>query len=287
MSVQPLTFALPLSRIVGRDDELAAIEILLRDARLVTIVGLGGIGKSRLAAEVVARVVVHRPAYVVDLDGLGALSHIESRIATVIGCPTALDAEPAQALVDRLATMNPVLVLDGLDDVPDASRLIERILAQTESSVLVTSRRPLRIRGEREFPLGPLPVPEAATEVAAMERPACVLFIREAERFGVSIGPLDGPAIVAIVRYLDGWPLLIELAAARTRLFPPQVMAVRLQRDLPTLPRSGTEGDAIDAAIDWVLDPLDAGARARVIELGIFPRRFGLDALAAIWEQDP
>jgi predicted ATPase len=238
------------SSLVGREAELTELATLIRDPaiRLVTVMGPGGVGKTRLALELAHRLAgeFRDGARFVALAAVDSGERLEE----------ALQVE-GEALV----------VLDNFEQLVDAAPAVAALLAREPAvTVLVTSQAALRLTGEREVPLAPL-----AAE------PAAALFVRRAR----DVDPGD-PAIPEICRRLDGLPLAIELAAARTRLLAPAAILERLGRRLDLLtggPRDAPERQrTLRAAIEWSHDLLEDGEQQTFADLGVFAGGWTLEA---------
>lgn len=289
--------SMPPSSIRGREQEMAALLALLDDAavRLVTITGTGGIGKTRLAREVAVRLQGD------FADGACFISFASVTDASSI-VPTAVRGLELQAagmrdlaalLVDTLRERHVLLVLDNLEHLADASAPWLAALLQRcpRITVLATSRQPLRIAGERRFVLEPLSLPPPEDDHAlegAMGHAAIALFTERAREivpeFELTRDNVE--AVARICRMLGGLPLAIELAAAQIQLFPPQLLATRLEGNL-----TGLAGERIDlpdrhqtmgAAIAWSYDLLTPEHQTLFRWLGVFPGGFSLDAATAI-----
>ncbi len=273
---------------IGRDDEITFVDQLLVDTRLVTISGLGGLGKSRLALEVADRRRARGGAVVVvDLSATQRPDLVADRIASTLALEESPGATSEEAVIGHLQNRSCLLVLDGFEQVVGAAGFVQSLVRQTTGvSVLVTSRLPLRIAGERELPLGPLAVPTSDAADDVRISPAGALFLREAERIGSKIASDDLAAVAAICRHLAGIPLGIVLAAARTRLFSPSALAERLAADLPTLPREADGSDALGHVLGWTIDLLPSPERDRFIDLAVVPGSFDLRLATALWETD-
>ena len=278
---------LPLDSIIGRDREVAAVDRLLDEARLVTITGLGGVGKTRVAREVMARRADTAVVVFVDLATILRPDLVPERVAQALDLDESASSTPLEASLQALAERRHLLVLDSFEHVLGAAGLIRDLLAATaDLSILVTSRLALRIAGEREYPLGPLDLPATSHWETVRDSPAGRLFIREAERIGSVLDAADASSVAAICAGLGGMPLGLQLAAARTRLFSPEVLADRLAHDIPTLPHAAGSPDALSSVIDWTVALLDDLDRQRFFVLGLLPGQFTLSAVTALWNGD-
>ncbi|MBW8483715.1 ATP-binding protein [Actinomadura parmotrematis] len=205
-------------RFVGRQAELAAAGRLPARARLLTLTGPGGVGKTRLALRLAARAAAPDGAWLVELAGLHDPELLAPHVAAALGVASRAGADVPAALVAHLAEREPLLVLDGAEHLLDAcAALLARLLpGAPELRVLVTSREPLRANGEHVLPVPPLPGPDALdlfVERATAARPDLVI---------------DGPGrrrAAEVVARLDGIPLAIELAAVRLRTMPLDALA--------------------------------------------------------------
>jgi predicted ATPase len=285
----------PATPLVGRDDDAAAVCDLVRaeGVRLVTLTGPGGVGKSRLAVEVAQRV---GPGFedgvrFVELGSVRAAELVMAAIAAALGLSTSGGALITD-LKSYLRARRLVLVLDNFEQVMGAAPLVAELLGAAPGVVaLVTSRMVLRLSGEHEFPVPPLPVPpiEAGGDAADVQRSASVrLFVERAQAAsaGFELTSGNAGAVAEICRRLDGLPLAIELAAARVRLLPPQALLARLDdrmglltggaRDLPERQQT------LRNTLDWSFDLLSAGEQALFARLGVFAGTFDLPAAEAV-----
>jgi len=266
----------PLTSFVGRDRELAELETLFGSARLITLTGPGGSGKTRLALEFAGRTTP--PPAVVDLAQITDAQAILAAIATVLG----VHEEPGSDLGDTLAAwlgeQGMLLVLDNLEQIPDAGLVIAALVASAPGlRILATSRAPLHVHAEHEFPVTPLE-----------EEPAVALFLDRARAIAprLTLDEDETAAVTDICTRLDGLPLAIELAAARTRLFTPVALLERLDQRLPTLSAGPTDAPdrqrTLHATIAWSYDLLHEDGQRAFAALGVFAGGFTLGAAEAI-----
>jgi predicted ATPase len=229
---------------VGRERELATVSKLLESARLVTLTGPGGTGKTRLALEAASQVLHRFPdgVFFVDLAPITVPALVPSAILTTVGPRGgAGPRSELERLQIELRDREILLVLDNFEQVIVAAPAVSAILgAARRIRVLATSRSPLRLEGEREIPVAPLDLPGAAEAVAARDLfrfEAVALFADRATAVdpGFAIDEDNAGVIVEICRRVDGLPLAIELAASRLRLLSPPAMLERLDRALPLL----------------------------------------------------
>ena len=266
---------LPLatSVLVGREREVEELAAMLSNgSRLVTVTGPGGTGKTRLALQVAAELVgtQHDGVFWVPLAGLSDPELLDSEIAQTIGAP--------DDLVGFLRGRQLLLLLDNFEHLLDAAPAVSAVLASCSGvRALVTSRAPLRIAGEHEYRLEPLAVKQAAT-----------LFAERARAVGRDVAP--DPTVEAICRRLDGLPLAIELAAARTKILTPDRLLERLDSALPIL--TGGARDAperqrtLRATIEWSYDLLDAVLQELFARLSVFAGTFPVDAAEEVCGAD-
>jgi predicted ATPase/class 3 adenylate cyclase len=268
----------PPTATIGRAADVARIAGLLADPanRLVTLVGPGGVGKTRLALEL-ARDAGDRAAFAhgvwfVALAGIAQPGHVASAVAQALAIMPAGAETPADAVERFLAPKQALIVLDNFEHVLAAAPIVNELLAACPAlQVLATSREPLRLGPEQCFDVPTLAVPGRGR--AEVERTAAsVLFVERSRRHDATFGVTEANAgaIADICRRLDGLPLAIELAAARTTLLGPQELNGRLARSLDALGPAARDAPArqrtLRATIDWshrLLGPEEAQAFAR------------------------
>jgi predicted ATPase/class 3 adenylate cyclase len=284
-----------LTSFVGRDEVARVLELLTR-ARLLTLVGPGGTGKTRLSLAVAAELVPHTPGGVwfVPLASVTEPDLIASSIATAVGLLSPART-PLERILEHFADRTALLVLDNFEQVVAGAPIVAELLRGAPGlRVVVSSRAPLRIAGEQEFAVPPLPVPPAGETdpeaIAATE--AVRLFVERAMavRPGFAVTADNATAIAAVVRGLDGLPLAIELAAARVRVLTPSAMVARLGdrmallsaggRDLPERQRT------LRGAIAWSHDLLDDQCRRLFARLSVFEGGATLETAEAVCGSD-
>jgi len=252
------------SPLVGRERELVELQALLRDLRIVTLTGPGGSGKTRLALQAAAELVEDFPDGVF-WTSLAAVTDPELVLPTV---EQTLGAKvPLPEHVDEKRML---LLLDNLEQVIDCAPSLSGLVSACPNlHLLVTSREVLRIEGERDYAVEPLSQEDAVT--LFQERAALT-------------EPLE--AVRDICRRLDGLPLAIELAAARTRLLPPDELRGRLERALPVLTRGRRDAperqQTLRATIEWSYDLLEDAERGLFARLAVFVGGFTLEAAEAV-----
>jgi predicted ATPase/DNA-binding SARP family transcriptional activator len=279
----------PRDSFVGRGRELADLDGLLRTRRLVTITGPPGAGKTRLATAVALRLVDDWPhgVFLVPLAEVEDATLVPSVIATTLGVPAVPEQPVLDTLTGHLRSRRVLVVLDNVEHVLDAAPQLASLLdAAAALTVLATSRAPLRLAGEQEYPLQPLPVPPGgarAEEIGGND--AVRLFVDRTAAIDPEflLTPKNSSLVTDVVQRLDGLPLAIELAAARLRSFSLADLHTRLEPALPLL-TEGTVGqpphhDTLRDAVAWSDDLLDP--RHRVVLRRLAPFRGGITIEAA------
>jgi predicted ATPase/DNA-binding XRE family transcriptional regulator len=291
----PLPIA--LTALLGRDADLRIVRQWLDDpfARLITVVGAGGVGKTRLALEIAHTVTAERAARVgfVQLAAIRDPAFVASAIVEALGLSDATPTDLAQRIRVACDDQRPMLlVLDNCEHVLDAAPLVVDLLMSAPSlRLLATSRAPLRVRGERLYTLGPLELHahDRTLSLADLAHvPAVHLFVERVRdvRPEFRLTSANAPAVVAICRRLDALPLGIELAAPWIKVLTPEGLLRRLEQDvlLPTV----TPGDlperqhTMSATVAWSYKLLGSDEQRAFRRLGALPDRFPLDAAAAV-----
>lgn len=286
----------PLTRLVGRERELETLESLLRDdaVRLLTLTGPGGSGKTRLAIAVAGRLddaFVDGVAFV-DLAPLADPTLVLATVAQAVGLRDLEHRDLTESLGTFLGGKRVLLVLDNFEHLLEAATEVADLLSGLPAlKVLATSREPLRLRGEREFPVPPLALPDPRRSDdfdIFTQNDAMTLFVERARDAGADfdLTAMNAQTVAEICRRLDGLPLALELAAARVKILPPAALLARLEQRLPLL-TSGARDlpprlQTMRNAIAWSYDLLSDAEQVLFRRLSVFVGDFSLAAVAAV-----
>jgi predicted ATPase len=288
----------PATPLLGREAVLtAAAERLGEGARVLTVTGVGGTGKTRLAIELFRRLQGEYSggAAFVSLASVTSPAEVMPTVSTTLDIPEAHGRSALEAIATVIGDRPVLLVLDNLEQVVEAATDIAALVARCPGlHVIATSRRPLKIGAEAELALQPLelPAPGARETDELLRCPSVALFVQRAEKVkpGFALGPSNAEAIAGICRSLDGLPLALELAAARVRILEPAVLLQRLDHALDLL----TSGDrdlplrqrTLRATISWSYSLLDEAEQRLLRRLSVFHEGWTLDAVEQVCYAD-
>ena len=283
-----------LTTYVGRRADIANIKNLITKNRLVTLTGAGGIGKTRLALQVADELQssVSDGVWLVELAEISDPTHVLNAIARVLGFKENMETPLDRALKNYLRNKSMLFVMDNFEHLLDATPLVGDLLAYSPGlSVLTTSRERIHLYGEVEYPVSPLELPDSQQTQAVEELrryDAIALFVERAHavRPGYRFDDVQIRAAVQICALLDGLPLAIELAAPLVKIFPPSIIAERLQNSLDTLPPGPrnlpNRQRTLRATLDWSYDLLDADEKALLANISVFRGGCTLEAIESI-----
>jgi len=291
---RPRSRSLPvtLTSLIGREQDIVEVSKLLQspEVRLVTLTGPGGVGKTRLAVAVGERLDERYPrgAVFVPLASIVEPTLVLPRIAAAVGATIEGARPPLDVLAEYLADELTLLVLDNFEQIVGVAPDLDHLLASCAGlTILVTSRSVLRLRAEREFPVGALTVP-AFSHRPPMEQlaslPAVRLFVDRAQavRYDFALTEENAIAVLEICRRLDGLPLAIELAAARTRLLDPGSLLARLARRLDALGTGPVDlperQRTLRATVEWSVGLLEETEQRMLAALSVFVEGWTVEA---------
>ena len=297
--MRPSNLPAPRTGFVGREKEVEALTDLLQrtDVQLVTLTGPGGIGKTRLALQATAGLAASFPGgtYFIPLAPVNDVALVPSVIAQTMGLRQSSNQPALEAVCDYLqkALRAPLLLLfDNFEHMTEAAPVVAELLTRSPHlKVLVTSRAPLHVYGEREFPVPTLGVPDlkwAPPLDALVQYPAVRLFRQRARAVkpDFEITKENARSVVMICQQLDGLPLAIELAAARIKLLSPFAMQVRLESRLQLLTGGARDlperQQTLRGAMDWSYGLLTAAEQTLFRRLSVFVGGCTLEAVEAV-----
>jgi predicted ATPase/class 3 adenylate cyclase len=277
----PNNLPMQLTTFLGRKRELEEAAALLETARLLTLTGPGGTGKTRLSLQLAADATerFRDGVYFVPLGPIGEPALVLPTISQALGIPDPGGSGALDRLAEQLAGKQVLLVLDNFEQVQAAAHDIGELLTKLpEARVLATSRSPLRVYGEQEYPVPPLELPDAtmADPESLSHFASVALFVERAMavRPDFAVDASNAPAIAQICVSLDGLPLAIELAAARVRVLTPQAILSRLGDRLSILAGGASNlperQKTLRGAIDWSFDLLETADRILFARMAVF-----------------
>ena len=288
----PRSLPVTSTTLIGREQDIVEVSKLLAnpEVRLVTLSGPGGIGKTRLAIAVGEQLDDRYPqgTVFVPLASIAQPELVLPRIAAAVGVTLEGVRPPLDVLVEHFAETATLLALDNLEQIVGVAPDLDQLLARCPGlKILATSRTVLRLRAEREYPVGPLTVP-AFSGPAAIEQlaslPAVQLFVERAQavRYDFALTDENALAIAEICRRLDGLPLAIELAAARVRLLEPDALLARLGSRLDALGTGPVDlperQRTLRATVEWSFGLLDDAEQHMLATLSIFVEGWTVEA---------
>jgi predicted ATPase/class 3 adenylate cyclase len=297
---RPNNLPLQPTPLVGREREVAEViqRLLASETRLLTLTGPGGTGKTRLALQAAVELLEEfkEGTFFVSLAALTDPELVTSAIAAPLGVVEAADRPLEEGIKEYLREKKLLLVLDNFEQVLEGAQLVGQLLAACPAlKVLATSRIPLGLYGEREYPVPPLSLPDPE-QLPSLQRltqyEAVRLFVERAQdaRSDFSVTNENAPAVAEICARLDGLPLAIELAAARIKVLPPRKMLDRLSdrlklltkgaRDLPERQRT------LKATMEWSHALLQEGEKVLFARLSVFAGGRTLEAIEAVCDAE-
>lgn len=290
---------LPVQRtaLLGRERELTELQELLLapDVSIVSLTGPGGTGKTRLALQAAAELVeeFHNGVWFVSLSPLRDAELVVPTIARTLGLRDDPSRPAGEVLRSYLEDKRVLLLLDNFEHVAESAAAVADACGAARVKLLATSRSPLRLSGEHVFPVPPLGLPDPGEDLAALSESAAVaLFVERAVTAGrdFALSEANAASVVELCARLDGLPLAIELAAARTRVLPPQAILARLSDRFDLL--TGGARDLEDrqqtlrATLDWSYELLSAEQQRLFARLSVFTGGCRLDAGEAVCADD-
>jgi non-specific serine/threonine protein kinase len=290
----------PLTALIGRDEDRRRVAELIHEKRVVTLVGVGGVGKTRLALAA-ARAAVADFAdgvWLVELAALADGALVPATIAAAVGTTLDRDLTPLAGLVAALGSRQLLIVLDNCEHLVAACAEVVEVVARAcpRVHIMATSREPLGVDGEVVWPVAPLEILAPDARGHGLEQVAATASVRlfveraRAARPDFAVTPENAAAVVRICGRLDGIPLALELAAARTRVLSAEQLAERIDDRFQLLvggPRSSpARHQTLQAAVMWSYDLLDDQDRRLFERLSVFAGGFSLDGAESVCEAD-
>jgi predicted ATPase/class 3 adenylate cyclase len=294
LDTTPNNLPTQLTSFVGREHEVAEGLRLLASSRLLTLTGPGGTGKTRLSMQIGAEASdgFKHGVFFIPLAPVTDPDLVPSTVLQAMGIHEADRRPPQDQLIDHLKEREVLLILDNFEQILLAAPYVGEVLkASPSTKAVATSRAALRVYGEQEYPIPPLPVPENGAQVPLDELAqyeSIKLFIERAmaTKPDFTLTPDNAAAVAGIATLVDGLPLAIELAAARIKLLPPKAMLERLTERLGDLGGGARDlperQQTIRGAIDWSFDLLDEPTQKLFARFSVFVRGAGLEQIEAV-----
>jgi predicted ATPase/class 3 adenylate cyclase len=298
LEVTPNNLPKHLTSFIGREREIEEAKELLGRTRLLTLLGIGGLGKTRLSLQIAGDVLesYRDGVWLVDLAPIRDPSIVASEAAKVLG----VREEPGRPLMEtvcaHLKPRNLLLILDNCEHlIKPSAELVHAILeAAPEARVIATSREALRVPGEQSYTVMPLPVPNRSDGIEALARsPAVRLFVERAQlhRPTFALNDQEAPAVAELVARLEGIPLALELAAARVRALTVADINVRLKDRYKLLTGGGSvlleRQQTLRGLVDWSYDLLQGREQVLLARLAVFANGFERASAEAVCGTDP
>jgi predicted ATPase/class 3 adenylate cyclase len=295
LDARPNNLPLQLTSFVGREEEIAEVERLLGHTRLLTLTGPGGSGKSRLALRVAADLLpqFRDGSCFVDLSPVTDPALVPAAVANALGVPEAAGRSILDGVKDHLRHRELLQVVDNFEQVAEAGPVLEELLtAAPKLRTMVTSRVVLSLRGEQEYAVPPLHVPDPERlplDLSALGAVEAVRLFTERARAAnprFALTEQNAPVVAEITARLDGLPLAIELAATRTKVLTPSQILSRLERRLSILTSASRSlpkrQRTLRAAIAWSYDLLEPVERRLFARLSVFTGGWTFEAAEAV-----
>jgi len=287
-----------LTSFIGREREVSEAKELLRGTRLLTLLGMGGLGKTRLSLQVAADVMdtYADGVWFVDLAPIRDESLLSSAVAQVLGIQEEPGRPLVQTLCAHLKSRKLILILDNCEHVVAASATLANAMLRAAPNVrlIATTREALRVPGEQTYPVFPLPVPDRRASVDELERSDAVQLFMDRARLqkpGFELTDRDAPAVAELCARLEGIPLALELAAARMRSLSIHDINKRLHDRFKLLTGGGRvlleRQQTLRALVAWSYDLLGEAEQVLLDRLSIFAGGFDLEAAEKVCGADP
>ncbi|MGA7354426.1 MAG: helix-turn-helix domain-containing protein [Candidatus Cybelea sp.] len=294
-SATPNNLPRQLTSLIGCETVVAEVAALIRKSPLVTLVGSGGVGKTRISLQVAANLLdtFDDGVWFIELAPLSSGEYLPSTVAQILSIQLHSAGDPLELLIDELRSKDALLIFDNCEHLVDAAgRMVAAILrGSPRIRVLASSRQSLGVSGETTFRIPSLPTPDAVTNLTgadARQYPAIALFAERAAAVDDHFALTDenAPAVGEVCRRLDGIPLAIELAAARTTMLNPRQLRDRLDDRFRLLTGGGHDllprHQTLRATLDWSFGLLDENERVLARRLGVFVNGFTLEGAVAV-----